>query len=118
MRNLEYDERMATGTRGHWAAQELLAAATINGHQAIGWPEAGRISAGSLADLVTIDLSSPRLAGAAGDHVVELAAFSACAADVTHVVSSGRAIVADGRHLTVGDVGAALRSAIAAVVMP
>ena len=51
-------------SRGHWAAHELLAAATATGHRAIGWPEAGRISVGALADLVTIDLGSPRLARA------------------------------------------------------
>ena len=91
MRSLEYDERLASGARGHWAAHELLAAATSSGHAAIGWPEAGRISVGALADLVTIDLGSPRLAAAADDHLLELAALSACAADVAHVVSSGKA---------------------------
>jgi cytosine/adenosine deaminase-related metal-dependent hydrolase len=116
MRSLEYDERMATGTRGHWTAPELLAAATAGGQRAIGWPEAGSISVGALADLVTVDLGSPRLAGADGQHLVEMAAFSACAADVTHVVSSGKVVVAQGRHLGVDDVAAALRSSIAAVV--
>jgi formiminoglutamate deiminase len=118
MRSLEYDERLASGARGHWAAHELLTAATAAGHQAIGWPEAGRIGVGALADLVTIDLSSPRLARAADDHLVELATLSACAADVTHVVSSGRIIVAGGRHVLVEDVAGALRRSIAAVVQP
>jgi len=118
MRSLEYDERLASGARGRWAPHELLTAATVTGHQAIGWPEAGRICVGALADLVTIDLSSPRLARAGDDHLVELAALSACAADVTHVVSSGRVVVAGGRHVLVEDVGGALRKAIAAVVQP
>lgn len=118
MRSLEYDERLASGARGYWAAHELLAAATAAGHQAIGWPEAGRICVGALADLVTIDLRSPRLARAADDHLVELAALSACAADVTHVVSSGRVVVAEGRHVVVGDVAGALRKSITAVVRP
>jgi formiminoglutamate deiminase len=118
MRSLEYDERLATGVRGHWAAHELLAAATASGHAAVGWPEAGRIATGALADLVTIDLSSPRLATAADDHLLDLAAFSACAADVTHVVSSGKVVVSEGRHVLVEDVAAALRSSISAVVTP
>ncbi len=118
MRSLEYDERLATGARGHWAAHELLAAATASGHLAIGWPEAGRISVGALADLVTINLGSPRLAGAADDHLLELATFSACAADVTHVVSSGKVVVAEGRHALVEDVATELRSSITAVVAP
>ncbi len=118
MRSLEYDERLATGARGHWAAHELLAAATVSAHAAVGWPEAGYIAPGALADLVTIDLSSPRLAAAADDHLLDLAAFSASAADVYHVVSSGKVVVYEGRHLLVEDVGAALRSSISAVVMP
>jgi formiminoglutamate deiminase len=116
MRSLEYGERMATGTRGHWAAHELLAAATAVGQRAIGWPEAGRIRAGALADLVTIDLGSARLAGAAGPHLLEMAVFAAGAADVAHVVSSGKVIVTQGRHLMMDDVAAALRSSIAAVM--
>jgi formiminoglutamate deiminase len=118
MRSLEYDERLASATRGHWAAHELLAAATTSGHRAIGWPEAGSITVGAMADMVTIDLSSPRLARADDGYLVELAALSACAADVTHVVSSGKVVVAEGRHVLVDDVGGALRAAIAAVVTP
>jgi formiminoglutamate deiminase len=118
MRSLEYDERLATHARGHWTAAELLAAATASGHLAIGWPEAGRLSVGALADLVTVNLSSPRLAGGDVDHLVDLAVFSACAADVTHVVSSGKVVVAEGRHVAVQDVAAALQSSIAAVVTP
>jgi formiminoglutamate deiminase len=118
MRSLEYDERLASGARGHWAAHELLAAATASSHLAIGWPEAGRISVGALADLVTVNLGSPRLAGAADDRLLELATFSAGAADVTHVVSSGKVVVAEGHHVVVEDVAAELRSSIAAVVPP
>ena len=118
MRSLEYDERLVTGARGHWAAHELLTSATAGGQRALGWPEAGTISVGALADLVTIDLRSLRLAGAGGDHLVEMAVFAAGAADVAHVVSSGKVVVAQGRHLKVGDVAAALRSSIAAVMGP
>jgi hypothetical protein len=41
--------------------------------------------------------------------------FAATAADVTSVVVSGRQVVKDARHLLVGDVGAALARAIAAL---
>jgi cytosine/adenosine deaminase-related metal-dependent hydrolase len=81
---------------------------------ALGW-DAGRLAPGHLADLVTVALTSPRLAGtrppAAVDHLV----FAATAADVTSVVASGRQVVEDGRHLLVGDVGQALASAVAAL---
>jgi len=116
MRGLEYGERSTTGTRGHFAAHELLAAATAQGHLAIGWPEAGTISVGAMADLVTLDLSSPRLAGVSEGHLIEMAAFSASAADVAHVVSSGQVVVADGRHVLVDDVAPALTASVAAVV--
>lgn len=118
MRGLEYGERSTTGTRGHWAAHELLAAAAGQGHKAIGWPDAGSISVGALADLVTIDLSSPRLATAGDDCVLEMAVFSAGAADVAHVVSSGQVVVAHGRHVLVDDVATSLRSSIKAVLAP
>jgi hypothetical protein len=38
--------------------------------------------------------------------------FAATAADVSDVVVGGRQVVADGHHLLVGDVAAALDSAI------
>ncbi len=118
MRGLEYDERLVSGARGHWAAHELLAAATSSGHAAIGWPEAGCLSVGAIADLVTIDLGSPRLAARADDHLLELVALSAGAADVVHVVSAGRVVVSAGLHVLVDDVATALRASISAVTMP
>lgn len=114
-RAVELDERLRTRARGHWTAGELLAAATSNGHYGLGWPEAGRIEPGAYADLVTVALDSVRTAGAAPDHVAEAAVFAAAAADVRHVIVSGRPVVRDGRHLLVDDVPAALTTAIAAV---
>ncbi|WP_131736181.1 formimidoylglutamate deiminase [Actinomadura roseirufa] len=114
-RAVELDERLATRVRGHWTAGELLAAATWNGHQSLGWPEAGRLEPGAYADLTTVALDSVRTAGAAPGHLAEAAVFAASAADVRHVVVSGRQIVQDGRHLLVDDVPAALRTAVEAV---
>jgi formiminoglutamate deiminase len=115
MRSLEYGERLASGTRGHWASHELLGAATVAGHRALGWPTAGSIVAGSLADLVTLGLSSPRLAGASDHDLLNLAALSALAADVTHVVNAGEVIVTDGRHVRLNDVSSSLKASVAAV---
>jgi formiminoglutamate deiminase len=114
-RAVELDERLRTRERGHWTAAELLAAATHDGHAALGWPDAGRIEAGAYADLVTVGLDSVRLAGAAPDHLAESAVFAATAADVRHVVISGREILRDGLHRLIGDVPAALTEAIQAV---
>ncbi|MFA1544662.1 formimidoylglutamate deiminase [Actinomadura chokoriensis] len=113
-RAVELDERLRTHARGHWTAGELIAAATSNGHYALGWPEAGRLEPGAYADLVTVDLDSVRTAGAAPGHTAEAAIFAATAADVRHVVVSGRPIVHDGRHLLVDDVAAALTEAVTA----
>jgi formiminoglutamate deiminase len=111
-RAVELHERLRTRERGHWAAGQLLAAAAWNGHYGLGWPEAGRIEPGSYADLVTVGLDSVRLAGTRPAHAVESVVFAATAADVRHVVVSGRQIVRDGRHLLVDDVPGALAAAI------
>jgi cytosine/adenosine deaminase-related metal-dependent hydrolase len=54
MRAVELDERLATQQRGHWSAEELLAAATRHGHRSLGFPDTGRIEVGARADLVTV----------------------------------------------------------------
>ena len=113
-RAVELDERLATERRGHHRPSDLLAAATASGMAALGW-DAGRLAPGQLADLVAVGLTSPRLAGTRPADAVDHLVFAATAADVTSVVVSGRQVVADGQHLLVGDVGAALDSAIAAL---
>ena len=46
MRAVELDERLATQQRGHWSADELLRAATVDGHRSLGLrrrrPDRGR----------------------------------------------------------------------------
>jgi formiminoglutamate deiminase len=112
-RGVEMDERLTTRRRGHFAGAALLEMATVNGHRALGWPDAGRIEVGARADLVAIDLGSPRTAGTGRGP--DAAVFAATAADVTDVVVDGRHVVRDRHHVDVPDVGAALAAAIAAV---
>ncbi|BBA97731.1 putative N-formimino-L-glutamate deiminase [Actinacidiphila reveromycinica] len=114
-RAMELDERLRTRTRGHWTAPALLRAATADGHACLGWPDAGRLEAGALADFTTIALDSVRTAGPPPRLGAETAVFAATAADVRHTVVAGRRIVADGRHLGVPDTAGALAAAIAAV---
>jgi formiminoglutamate deiminase len=112
-RGVEMHERLVSGTRGHIDAAALLRAATVDGHACLGWSDAGRLEVGAHADLVTVTLDSVRTAGAPPDS--RTAVFAATAADVTHVIVSGRTIVADGRHTGIDDVPAALRTAIEAL---
>jgi formiminoglutamate deiminase len=115
MRAVELDERLASGSRGHHSASALLRAATADGHRALGWHEAGRIKPGALADLVTIDLESVRLAGSAPPTALEAAVFAASPADVRRVIVGGRELVRDGQHVRL-DVAAELRTAIEPLV--
>ncbi len=114
-RAVELDERLASGERGRHDATGLMAAATGAGHASIGWPEAGRIEAGAIADLVTIRLDGVRTAGAGSANALESAVFASGPGDVDRVVAGGREIVRDGRHAEL-DVARELADSIAAVV--
>lgn len=114
-RAMELNERLRTRTRGHWTAGALVHAASADGHAAIGWPEAGRIEAGALADLVTVALDTVRTAGPLPRLGAETAVFAATAADVRHTVVGGRHVVRDGVHTLVPDVSRALAESIAAL---
>ncbi|MFI6793828.1 formimidoylglutamate deiminase [Nonomuraea sp. NPDC050383] len=110
-RAVELDERLATHRRGHWRADELLTAATGTGHTSLGFPDAGMLVPGAWADLVSVRLDSVRTAGAGGEAAVEAVVYAATAADVHSVISGGRRVVSEGRHV-LGDVGAMLARAI------
>jgi formiminoglutamate deiminase len=94
MRAVELDERLATQTRGHWSAAELLEAATRTGHRSLGYDDAGRIEVGARADLVTLDTTTTRTAGTGRDE--HTAVFAASAADVAQVVVDGRVVYTRG----------------------
>ncbi len=115
-RAMELHERLRTRRRGHWSAAALLRAATHDGHASLGWPAAGRIEPGALADLVTVALDSVRTAGPPPSLGPETAVFAATAADVRHVVVGGRTIVHDGTHLSLRDVPAELTRVIDGLV--
>jgi formiminoglutamate deiminase len=114
----ELDERLVSGTRGGLAPSALLTAATEAGARSLGWPDAGRLEVGALADFVTVGLDSVRLAGAPDDDLPAAIVYAATAADVTDVVVAGRPIVANARHLLVPNVPHALDTAIAPLFEP
>jgi formiminoglutamate deiminase len=107
-RAVELHERLRTGHRGHFTAAELLHAATIAGHRALGWTDAGAIAPGWRADLVSVRLDGVRTAGT---EPLAGAVFAATAADIADVVVDGRLVAHDGRHTSV-DVAAELSAAI------
>ncbi|HUC59178.1 MAG TPA: formimidoylglutamate deiminase [Streptosporangiaceae bacterium] len=125
-RRVEQYERLACQRRGTFGAEALGCAMTWDGHASPGWPDAGEIAPGSLADLVTVSLSSVRLAGlpaasSVSDDgpslgVLEAAIFAATAADVRNVVIGGRDVVVEGQHVLIPDVPGALASAVRAVL--
>ncbi|MBA2696674.1 MAG: formimidoylglutamate deiminase [Actinobacteria bacterium] len=106
-RLVESYERLATGGRGRFTPGALVETLTTSGQQAIGWGDAGRITTGQRADLVAVQLDSPRTAGTAPEQVVMVAG----AADVRTVVADGHVVVSDGQHV-IGDVGELLGRAI------
>ncbi|HSE10697.1 MAG TPA: formimidoylglutamate deiminase [Nocardioidaceae bacterium] len=107
MRAVELDERLARQERGHWSAAELLTAATADGHRSLGFADVGRIEVGARADLVTLDLRSPRTAGSGAS--AESAVFAAGAADVTQVIRDGQVVATAGDR---GEVAIELDSVI------
>jgi formiminoglutamate deiminase len=111
-RAVELDERLCSRRRGGHRPADLLTAATVAGYRSLGW-QGGGIAVGALADLVTVGLDSPRLAGCDRDDLAGALVFGATAADVRHVTVGGRTVVREGRHETI-DVTRALASSIGA----
>lgn len=109
LRGLEMDDRLASGRRGRFTPAALLRAASATGYRSLGW-DGGDLRSGAVCDLVVLDDTSPRTAGARADQLW----LAATAADVTDVVVGGRRVVAGGRH-ELGDIGCLLRDAIAEV---
>jgi cytosine/adenosine deaminase-related metal-dependent hydrolase len=112
-RAVELDERLAGGERGRHSPGGLLTAATAAGHAAIGWPEAGVIAPGNLADLVNLGAGGVRLADIEPETALGSLAFAATAADVTNVLVGGAPVVRNGVHVAL-DVAAELRAAVPA----
>jgi formiminoglutamate deiminase len=100
-RGIELDTRLATGERGIHPAVELLGAATGG----------ATLEAGAKADLVTIGVSSPRLAGAPAEALLDALTFAATADDVTAVMVAGKEVVRDGAHVSI-DVATELDRAV------
>jgi formiminoglutamate deiminase len=110
-RAVELNERLRSQQRGIHSAPELMTMATTSGHRSLGWDDAGSIAEGMRADLVTIDLDTPRLAGSPGDLLVEAAIFASTVSDITSVIIDGKTVASRGLHHVV-DVAAELNACI------
>src|ERR1700761_7459714 len=122
---LDLMQRLAPPRGGGMTRAARAWAATTAGHACLGWADAGQIAPGALADLVTVDLDTPRLAGGIetggarggeGGGVLDRVLFAATGADVRHVVVSGRDVVRDGRHQLAENVAGALSASIRAAL--
>lgn len=87
MRAVELDERLVSQRRGRFSPEGLVDAGTRVGHASLGFDDAGAIAVGNRADLVVVDLESPRTAGA-GDGL-GAAVFAAGSTDVIEVWVDG-----------------------------
>ena len=85
---MELDERLRTERRGHFAAAELLTAATVDRPRRAGLARRRPIAAGARADLVTVRLDTVRTAGSTDPAAA--AVFAATAPTSPHVVVDGR----------------------------
>jgi cytosine/adenosine deaminase-related metal-dependent hydrolase len=100
---------------GPLATNESFRTLTADGAGALGWRDAGLLASGQLADLVTVSLGSPALAGIDPGNVLASVLHHGTKADVTHVALGGELIVQNGRH-RLGDVSALMNQAVTAVI--
>ncbi|MBL3687757.1 amidohydrolase [Leucobacter zeae] len=81
-------------------AADVLDIATRRGAEAIGFPDAGALEVGRLADVIALDVTGSSAAGFDATTLVSHLGFAATGADVRHVFVGGRHLYADGEHLT------------------
>ncbi len=91
-------------------AAQVLELATLGGARALGLgAEIGSIEVGKCADLIVLDLEGPHAQPEDADLISRIV-YSACTADVRHVIVDGRIVVRDGT-LKTADVGEIRRRA-------
>jgi len=104
LRQLEYGQRLKHRERnvlsdgpGASTGRALFDAALAGGAQALAQPRAG-LDTGARADIVTLDIGHPSLAGRRGDAILDSWIFAAGAGAVDCVWAGGNKVVEGGRH--------------------
>jgi formiminoglutamate deiminase len=122
LRALEYAQRLTARARNLTAGRpgastgaRLFDAALAGGAQALG-AEPAELAAGAVADIVSLDLADPTLAGRAGEAILDAWIFAARRPLVDRVWRRGRLVVAHGRHLARAPIEAGYRAALARVL--
>ncbi|NRB16435.1 MAG: formimidoylglutamate deiminase [Rhodobacteraceae bacterium] len=104
LRLLEYSQRLRDKGRALFAEPErstgrvLIDSITTAGAQAAG-RNAGSLEVGKLADIASLDMSSPDLAAKTGDMILDTFIFAGSDVMVTDVWSAGRHVVKQGQHI-------------------
>lgn len=96
------------GKSHYGSAHELIRAGTLNGANALGRPDLGRLEAGAKADLLVFDLWKPHLQPV-WDPIKNIV-WKGHAGDLALVMIHGQPVVRDGRLLT-ADEAAIMRTA-------
>ena len=118
LRQLEYSQRLMLRARnvlarpGGSTAGAMLDAALSGGAQALA-RDCGRLEAGAAADLLALGAEHAALVGKTGDAILDAWIFSAGNRAVDCVWSSGRKVVATGRHIAGERIAARFRATIA-----
>ncbi|MEO8812634.1 MAG: formimidoylglutamate deiminase [Caulobacteraceae bacterium] len=106
LRAIEYVQRVTRRSRGVLATGEgasvgrtLFDGSSSGGARALGAGEAG-FRPGAPADIVSLDLAHPSLAGRTGDALLDGWIFAAGGGAVEAVWRGGRKVVAAGRHVS------------------
>jgi formiminoglutamate deiminase len=121
LRAVEYSQRLAHRRRALLAdegepsvGQKLFATAQAGGAQALG--VTGGLAVGASADMMSLDLDHPALAGAASDTVLDHWIFAARHGAIDCVWRGGRKWVEGGRHVAAGAIAERYRRTIAGLL--
>lgn len=120
LRTLDYSQRLRDGTRAALASAEMSTGRRMfteilrGGAQAV-QRKTGRIEAGYLADMLSLDTDNQHMWGRSGDTALDAWIFAGDDRLVTDVWSAGRHMVMDGEHVARAGIVATYKRTIEAL---